>query len=150
VGSIIYGIKVVIVVLTALLFSSAWSGCIVIRERPVAVKEAGPPSWAPAEGRKAPHVYFYYPFQTVYYDTGRSIYFYPVDGRWKSAPALPADIRLDVRDCRVLEMETDRPYTFHDDVIRRHVPGQTRSDREKACTPDGYKRLPHTAESAQQ
>ncbi len=120
-----------------------------VRERPVVEKEAGPPPWAPVHGRQAKHVYHYYPYQTVYYDVARRVYFYPVDGRWRSAEELPAGIRLDGRDCRVLEMDTGRPYKFHDDVIRRCVPGQARSEREKECAQDRYNRLPVKAESGQ-
>jgi hypothetical protein len=149
VGSIAYGIRVFIIILVASSFSLASSGCVIVRKPPVVAKEAGPPPWACAQGRHARHVYHYYPYQTVYYDTARKIYFYPVDGRWRTGPVLPPDIRLDVRDCRVLEMDTDRPYTFHDDVIRRYVPGQTRSESENECAEDRHNRLPSEAESEQ-
>ncbi len=125
--------KAVIFVCTALAFSLTFGGCVVVRERPVVVKEGGPPPWAPAHGYRAKHMYYYYPEQAVYYDTGRKVYFYSAGGgRWVSTPILPSTVRIDVRSYQVLEMDTDAPYSFHNDVVRRYPPGQAKKfDRGK-------------------
>ena len=94
--------------------------CVVVHERPF----DGPPPWAPAHGHRAKHIYYYYPGQSVYYDTSRQMYFYPSGGSWISSPVAPAGVRIDVRAYRVLEMDSDTPYAYHQDVVKRYPPGQ--------------------------
>jgi hypothetical protein len=56
---------------------------------PVAVKNT-PPPWAPAHGRRAKHLYRYYPSSQIYFDTGRGVYFFIKNGAWTVAASLPA------------------------------------------------------------
>ena len=81
----------------------------------------GPPPWAPAHGHRARHMYRYYPRSRVYYDRGRSLWFWMAGTRWRSGPALPPSIRLDVSGMVRLGMDVDRPYSWHDQV-RRYFP----------------------------
>jgi hypothetical protein len=83
----------------------------------------GPPPWAPAHGYRAKHRYFYYPSSYVYFDTGRNLYFYFEGGQWRVAASLPAGIKLNVNDYVILEMDTDKPYQFHSEVVKRYPPG---------------------------
>jgi len=87
-------------------------------------RSGGPPPWAPAHGHRAKHTYYYYPGQYVYYDLSSRIYFYRSGGSWVSATALPPGIRIDVGKHDVLEMDSDTPYVYHQEVVKRYPPGQ--------------------------
>ncbi len=84
----------------------------------------GPPPWAPAHGYRGKHQYHYYPSAQVYFDIGRRIYFYYQSGRWEASAQLPAAIKARLGGSVGLEMDTDRPYEFHKEVLRRHPPGR--------------------------
>lgn len=88
--------------------------------------KGGPPPWAPAHGYRAKHHYRYYPSSSVYFDTGRSLYFYFDGGHWQMSVSLPTWIRLDVNNYVTLEMGTAKPYEYHYDVVKRYPPGQQR------------------------
>ncbi len=90
---------------------------------PVIVKDA-PPPWAPAHGRRAKHVYRYYPSSQIYFDTGKGVYFFLKNGSWTMSASLPGGIRISVNDFVTLEMDHDRPYTYHADVQKKYPPGQ--------------------------
>ena len=90
------------------------------------VYEKAPPPWAPAHGHRAKHHYRYYPSSSVYFDTGRGLYFYYEGGAWQVSVSLPTHIRIAVGDYVTLEMDTDRPYTYHSDVVKRYPPGQAK------------------------
>ena len=90
------------------------------------VYKKAPPPWAPAHGRRAKHHYRYYPSSSVYFDTGRGLYFYYERGAWQVSVSLPTTIHITVGDYVTLEMDTDRPYTYHSDVVRRYPPGQAK------------------------
>lgn len=92
-------------------------------EPPPPERGGGPPPWAPAYGYRAKHQYRYYPSSYVYYDTGRSLYFYYEGGRWQASVSLPSSIRIDVGDYVSIEMDDDRPYHYHSDVVKRYPPG---------------------------
>lgn len=99
---------------------------------PVVTESAkGPPPWAPAHGYRAKYKYRYYPNHSVYYDTGRHIYFHYEGGRWRVSASLPIGIRLGLTDYVTLEMGTDRPYKYHRDVERRYPPGQLKKKGRK-------------------
>ncbi|MFW6081429.1 MAG: hypothetical protein ACOC7W_05905 [Desulfosalsimonas sp.] len=88
----------------------------------------GPPPWAPAHGLRAKK-YRYYPSAQVYYDTNRDIYFYYRDGNWRISASLPGRIRMKIDEHVTLEMNTDRPYEYHSDVVRHYPPGQDRKKK---------------------
>ena len=92
-------------------------------EAPPPSRAPGPPPWAPAHGYRAKHQYRYYPSSHVYYDTGRSLYFYYSGGKWEASVSLPSLIRIDVNDYVTLEMGTSEPYRYHTDVVKQYPPG---------------------------
>ncbi len=86
--------------------------------------EPGPPPWAPAHGYRAKHHYYYYPDSHVYFDTGRSLYFYYSGNAWQASVSLPSGIRISAGEHVALDMDSDRPYVYHSDVEKRYPPGQ--------------------------
>ncbi|MCK5487633.1 MAG: hypothetical protein KAI86_15555 [Desulfobacterales bacterium] len=119
--------------LICLLFitSGCYNGRVIIEKNPPHPSpppgphvEKGPPPWAPAHGYRAKHHYRYYPSWHVYFDVGRSLYFYYDSGHWRVSVSLPSGIRIEVEDYVTLEMETDRPYEYHAEVAKRYPPGQ--------------------------
>ena len=84
----------------------------------------GPPPWAPAHGYRAKYCYRYYPSSHVYFDTGRSLYFYYDSGGWQVAVSLPTRIHIEINDYVTLEMATAKPYEYHYEVVKRYPPGQ--------------------------
>jgi hypothetical protein len=93
-------------------------------EPPPPPRETGPPPWAPAHGYRAKYRYHYYPSSSVYYDTGRKLYFYYDGGRWQVGLSLPTLLHIDINDYVSLEMGTDKPYKYHQEVVKRYPPGQ--------------------------
>lgn len=95
-------------------------------------EQLGPPPWAPAHGYRAKYKYYYYPNACVYFDIGRRLYFYYQDEQWKVSVSLPQSIHITTEEYVVLEMDTDKPYKFHSDVVKRYPPGQIKKyDKEK-------------------
>jgi len=92
--------------------------------------EQGPPPWAPAHGHRAKYRYYYYPESHVYFDLGRSLYFYYYGGGWRASVSLPSEIRINIGDHVPLEMDDDRPYRHHSDVQRHYPPGQLKKWRK--------------------
>ncbi len=87
---------------------------------PVIVEETrgGPPSWAPAHGRRgkeARYRYHYYPSSGVYFNVATGSYFYLNGGNWQMTMALPATVILDSNDYVSLELESDQPYRYYDE-----------------------------------
>jgi hypothetical protein len=114
-------------VLLISLLALGLSGCstIYVHDQPgYAAKEPGPPPWAPAHGYRAKHHYYYYPASAVYFDVDRKLYFYAVGAQWRTSTTLPAGVHIDVASYTTLDMDNDRPYVFHDDVVKRYPPGQ--------------------------
>ncbi len=105
----------VLVLSTVLLLTS----CVVLEER-----KPGPPPWAPAHGYRAKHIYYYYPAAAVYFDVNRKVYFFLDDGTWRVAATLPPVIVVDPAQYVVLELDTDRPYIYHDQHKAQYPPGK--------------------------
>ena len=93
---------------------------MVIIEDPTVYKapSPGPPPWAPAHGHRAKYRYYYYPATYVYFDVGRGLYFYFAGDQWRVSASLPVEIRINVGEYVVLEMDNDKPYQFHSDKVR--------------------------------
>lgn len=108
---------------------------VIVEEPPVyspEPHEPGPPPWAPAHGYRAKYRYYYYPASYVYFDVERRLYFYFYTGQWQVSLSLPSDIHINVSDHVILDMDTDKPYRFHPDVVKRYPPGQLKkSDKGK-------------------
>ncbi|MEJ5349497.1 MAG: hypothetical protein WHS46_12510 [Desulfosoma sp.] len=113
------------VVMTGLAGCGSRVGAVVGDEVKV-VEGGGPPPWAPAHGYRAKYRYHYYPDAAVYLDVGRGLYFYLQNGRWIVAAALPKGITIDPGRYVVLEMDADKPYVYHQDIVRKYPPGQTK------------------------
>jgi hypothetical protein len=117
-------------VMFGLTFVLATFGCskIVVGTHPgyEVVEHHGPPPWAPAHGYRAKHHYRYYPASHVYFDDGRGLYFYYEGGGWRVGASLPVGIHLEVHDFVEIEMDTDKPYVFHSEVVKKYPPGQAK------------------------
>jgi hypothetical protein len=87
-------------------------------------RETGPPPWAPAHGYRAKYRYRYYPASRVYYEERSGVYFHYREGQWRMSASLPIEIRIDVNNFVSLEMNTNRPYEYHHEVVKRYPPGQ--------------------------
>jgi hypothetical protein len=128
---------IMVLILGSLFLISIWGcqGPVLHKKDEPQVREApkgGPPPWAPAHGRRAKYHYYYYPDAYIYFDTGRRIYFYYQDNQWQVSESLPAGVRITVGDYVTLEMDTDKPYQFHSDVIKSYPPGQLKKeDKDK-------------------
>jgi len=94
------------------------------RHEPPPRQGGGPPPWAPAHGYRAKHKYRYYPSSHVYYDTGRRLYFFSEGRDWRLSASLPSSIHIEVNDYVTLEMDDDRPYRYHSEVVKRYPPGK--------------------------
>ncbi len=119
--------KIANLLVISFLLALGISGCsaVYVQDRPgYAAREPGPPPWAPAHGHRAKHHYYYYPASSVYFDTDRRLYFYPFEGQWRMSATLPVGVHIDIGSRTALDMDVDRPYVFHDDVVKRYPPGQ--------------------------
>ena len=77
---------------------------------------------APTQGSPVRHQYRYYPESAVYMDTGRRLFFYRDGERWLATTILPAAFRVDWKNYVVLEMDTDKPYLRHAEVVKKYPP----------------------------
>jgi hypothetical protein len=81
-------------------------------------KKQGPPAHAPAHGYRAKHQYRYYPSRSVYYDTGRGLYFYLKGDNWEVGASLPGSLRVGLGDSVSIELDTAKPYTHHAEHVK--------------------------------
>ena len=108
------------------------------KEAPPPPQKNGPPPWAPAHGHRAKYRYRYYPNSQVYFNENRGNYIYYRNGNWEVSVSLPDRIRIEVNDYVTLEMDTDQPYRYHDDVNRKYPPGQMKKDKDKGKGKDKW------------
>jgi hypothetical protein len=87
-------------------------------------KKGGPPAHAPAHGYRAKHHYRYYPSRNVYHDTDRGLYFYLKGDNWEVGASLPSSLRVGLGDFVSIELDTDKPYIYHADHVKKYPPGQ--------------------------
>jgi len=64
--------------------------------------------------------YYYYPGGDVYYRQADHVWFYQERGRWRSGRNLPDYIRIDFNRSVTINMATDRPYMYHQQVVARY------------------------------
>lgn len=76
----------------------------------------GPSNAAPALERR--HRYNYYPDAEVYFDPARQLYFFFKANEWFARAMLPSDIQVRIGNAVTVDLDTERPYEFHDDVRR--------------------------------
>jgi len=110
-------------ILTMSLFCACSVGFTEMEAKPPHKVGKGPPPWAPAHGYRAKFRYRYYPSVQIYYDVNRGLYFYFYMGKWRCGDVLPQGLKVK-GEYVVLEMETDKPYEFHAEVLKRYPPGQ--------------------------
>ena len=91
----------------------------------------GPPAHAPAHGYRAKHRYKYYPSCSVYFDIGRSVYFYLEGDSWRVSVELPDHLRVRLGGAVVVEMDTDKPYLHHKYHKQKYPPGQLKKKKSK-------------------
>ena len=94
-------------------------------------KKKGPPAHAPAHGYRAKHQYRYYPSRSVYYDRDRRIYFYLKGDNWEVGASLPSSLRVELGDSVSIELDTDKPYIYHPDHVKKYPPGQMKKKKKK-------------------
>ncbi len=94
-------------------------------------KKGGPPPHAPAHGYRAKHQYRYYPSRSVYYDTGRGLYFYLRGSNWEVGASLPSSLHVELGDYVSIELDTDKPYIYHAEHVKKYPPGQMKNKYKK-------------------
>jgi hypothetical protein len=94
-------------------------------------KKGEPPVHAPAHGYRAKHHYRYYPSCSVYYDSGRKLYFYMKGDHWEIGSSLPGSMRASLGDYVSLELDTGKPYTYHADHVKKYPPGKKKKKNKK-------------------
>jgi hypothetical protein len=94
-------------------------------------KKGGPPPHAPAHGYRAKHQYWYYPSRSVYYDTGRGLYFYLKGNGWEVGASLPSNLRVGLGDSVSIELDTDKPYIYHSEHVKKYPSGQIKEKHKK-------------------
>ena len=99
------------------------------RHPPVA--KNGPPAHAPAHGYRAKHQYRYYPSCSVYFDIGRSVYFYLEGDNWRVSVELPNHLHARLGGSVVVEMDTDKPYLKNEYHKQKYPPGQSKKKKSK-------------------
>lgn len=81
---------------------------------------SGPAQWERRSWYQRPQGYYYYPGGDVYYRQSDHVWFYQERGQWRSGRNLPDYIHIDFNRSVTLNMATDRPYTFHQQVVARY------------------------------
>jgi hypothetical protein len=94
-------------------------------------KKGKPPPHAKAHGYRAKHHYRYYPSCSVYYDSGRKLYFYLKGDNWEVGASLPNSIRVRLGGYVSMELNTGKPYTYHADHVKKYPPGKKKKKHKK-------------------
>lgn len=77
----------------------------------------------PVERSWADHRYIYYPAHEIYYEPASSQWFWPDGGNWRSGSGLPVYYQQYTRGGITIDLDADRPYYRHDDVVKRYGRG---------------------------
>ena len=94
-------------------------------------KKGGPPAHAPAHGYRAKHKYRYFPSRSVYYDTGRGLYFYLKGDNWEVGASLPSSLRVGLGDSVSIELDTDKPYNNHKEHVKKYPAKKSNNNKKK-------------------
>jgi len=95
-------------------------------------QQGGPPPHAPAHGYRAKHQYRYYPYQNVYYEQARGMYFYMSGNGWTFGASLPASLTVASLGTYVsIGLDTGRPYEFNDDHVKKYPKEKYRGNQGK-------------------
>jgi hypothetical protein len=57
----------------------------------------------------------------------RGVYFYLSNGQWQFSSSLPVEMQMKGGNKVTLEMNTDKPYRYHSEVIKRYPPGSAKN-----------------------
>ena len=115
------------------------TGCVVTADgsygkatvvTPPPASKPGPPPHAKAYGHRARYHYHYYPDVAVYFDIGRSAYFYLEDGACTMAVRLPSRLEVNLGSRVSIEMDSDRPYVRYEEH-RKKYPGKKHKHKQK-------------------
>ncbi len=96
-------------------------------------QQGAPSPVTPAPELRAKHQYRYYPDSAVYMDTARKTFFYRNGEKWMATTLLPASVQVDWKNYVLLELDTDKPYQYHADIVKKYPPKQGKK-REKKQT----------------
>jgi len=80
----------------------------------------GPSPWERSRWYQRSQAYYYYPGGDVYFRPSDRMWFYQERGQWRSGRNLPEFVRVDFNRSVSLTMATDRPYTFHQQIVTRY------------------------------
>jgi hypothetical protein len=90
---------------------------VVVQDEP----RRGPDQWEQrARWYQRNQAYYYYPGDNVYYRQSDHLWFYADRGQWRSSRNLPDGIRVDFNRSVTLNMYTDRPYMYNQQVVNRY------------------------------
>jgi hypothetical protein len=99
---------------------------------PVYQQPGGPPPHAPAHGYRAKHQYRYYPYQNVYYEQARGMYFYMSGNGWSFGASLPSSLTVASLGTYVsIGLDTDHPYEFNDDHVKKYPKDKYKGNQGK-------------------
>ena len=89
------------------------------------------PDRAPEYDHRLKRRYRYYPDANVYYEPEQNVWFFPSNGGWKSQKKLPRDYNDRLGDGTDLELDTDRPYQYNRDHVKKFPPRKYRNKKDK-------------------
>jgi hypothetical protein len=90
---------------------------VVVQEEP----RRGPDQWEQrARWYQRNQAYYYYPGGDVYFRQSDHVWFYMERGQWRSGRNLPDGIRIDFNRSVTVNMYTDRPYTYHQQIVAKY------------------------------
>ena len=94
-------------------------------------KMGGPPPHAPAHGYRAKHQYNYYPYQNVYHEPARGMYFYMSGGGWTFGASLPASLTgINLGASVNIDLDSDRPYDHNHDHVKAYPKEKYKPDKD--------------------
>ena len=82
----------------------------------------------------APRRYEYYPDARVYFDPARQLYFFMEANRWAAKAFLPPQIKVRVGPPVIVDLDTERPYEYDDEVRQKY------SRRHEDLSRGGYQK----------
>jgi len=83
-----------------------------------------------------PRRYEYYPEAHVYFDPARRLYFFREANRWAAKAFLPPQIKVRVGSSVIVDLDTERPYEYDDEVKQRY--SRRHEDRSRGGYQKGF------------
>ena len=90
-----------------------------------------PLAHAPAQGYSAKFKYHYYPRCNFYYDAARGVYFYLKAENWEDGISLPSQLKRDLGEYVILELDTDKPFLYNEEHSKKYSSKQINSDKRQ-------------------